>query len=607
MPRRKGCAYFYPAKRAGNGPLFRRSCGILSDNPSVCLLYRVTAGIIMTAVICSVPCSAASGQGTRVVINEVYYDHPGSDAGMEFVELCNISRERVNLAGSKIHFIDGRTSDLRIYYEFKSDVYLESNGILLVGGVDCHPLPPYTAECVLQNGPDAVRFISEDLGRDLVGYGNLSDASLYESEPAEDVEAGYSLARKPDGTDRGNNALDFVAALPTPGRKNFFCRDLGFSISEENLFPCEGSEFQIKIRIVNHGLEPVWGPVGVVLGTGFGIEENYYREVLSDRRLEAEEWIEVMVDVQTAGFSDSMELKGWLAGGIDEYAHNDIDSTVFYLSPFDVVINEIMYRPLEGRSEWVELYNSGCGVIDLKGWTINDAAGGGGMITEENLFLSAGDYHILARYPDDLVEEYGALLDEKQVTGVLGGWPVLNDGGNERNPERITLRESSGKITEQVEYQDMLEDERGISLERFSPLACSSIEGGLWHRCSNKAGTTCGRVNSVYQDGESSREEVLISPNPFSAEKDERVVISGRLRKAESGFLVRVYNIDGVEVARVFGERGGARSYSCSWDGSDSSGRTVETGLYIFAVQYFGKGGLVCRVEKRCLAVWNTF
>jgi len=598
------------SKRWSGTPSLRRYLRIPTEYSRLrplLFLLRSIAGIGAAAVVCSAACSRLCGQENRVVINEVYYDHPGPDRGMEFVELYNLSRDSVNLSGSRIHFIDGRTSGSKVYFEFRSDVYLESKGILLVGGAGLVPLPAYIGECVLQNGPDAVEFISEDLGMDLAGYGELSDSDLYESEPAEDVEAGYSLARKPDGVDRDDNAWDFVAALPTPGRRNFFSRDLGLSISEEELFPCEGSEARIEILIVNHGLEPFSGKVCLDLSSGYGMGKNYYRKVLEDCVLGEEEQIAVMATINTAGFSDSVKIKGWLAAGSDEFSGNDSDSADFYLSPYDLVINEIMYRPLKDCSEWVELYNSGSGVINLKGWTIADEAGGGGVIAEEDMFLYSGDYRILARYPGALMEEYGDYLDEWRITGVQGGWPVLNDGVSSEDPEIITLRESSGRITERVEYHDMLEDERGRSLERYSPLACSSIEGGLWHRCSDRAGETCGRVNSVYQEEASSRTGIRIYPNPFSVKEDERVVISGRLRESENGFLVRVYDIEGVEVARVFGEMGGARNYSCSWNGVDSSGRAVETGLYIFAVQYFGKGGSVCRVEKKCLAVSNIF
>jgi hypothetical protein len=158
-------------------------------------------------------------------------------------------------------------------------------------------------------------------------------------------------------------------------------------------------------------------------------------------------------------------------------------------------------------------------------------------------------------------------------------------------------------VIEKIEYHDMLEGARGRSIERFSPFVCSSIEGGLWHTCSHETGSTPGTANSVFNGVLGINDKFTISPNPFSPARDKEVVISGKARTRDTGFLVRIFNMEGMEIVSLAGEKNGANYFSFLWDGLDSNGGMVVTGLYICVVEYYGLGGGVCRREKGCLAV----
>ena len=75
--------------------------------------------------------------------------------------------------------------------------------------------------------------------------------------------------------------------------------------------------------------------------------------------------------------------------------------------------------------------------------------------------------------------------------------------------------------------------------------------------------------------------------------------------RGETGLLVRVFDIDGREIARLFGEENGARAFSCEWDGRADDGEELPTGLYICVVEFVTQGGGVCRREKRCIALYR--
>ena len=77
----------------------------------------------------------------------------------------------------------------------------------------------------------------------------------------------------------------------------------------------------------------------------------------------------------------------------------------------------------------------------------------------------------------------------------------------------------------------------------------------------------------------------------------------GSARSGETGFRVRIFDMSGAEVKRIYAENGGAPSFSCRWDGRAKDGSMARTGLYVCLVEYVRTGGGVCRKEKTCIAV----
>lgn len=555
------------------------------------------------------PGSAVAG----LVINEIYYDHPGLDSGTEYVEIFNNTSRSINLYGIRIEFADGRTGNCRLFYEFGPGDYIEPDKRLLIGGDSSGTFSPL---CVLENGPDAVVLRDSNMMLDLVGYGELQYPGLFESVPAPDVKAGLSLSRKPDGEDTDNNMHDFVPAIPSPGSVNFYRRDIGISVLSERHLPCRGGSLDLSLMIYNNGLEPFTGSLEIVLVKG-----DYCNHIQLES-LEPEGSMPVQVDVALDPSLSSLELIPFIRGDTGDYAVNDTTVLSVLTSPGSIVINEIMYRPRTGSCEWIELFNGGKRRVNIRDWSISDANKREATITEQDTWIDPDSYLILAQYPEKLIEsmESGIPAVKCDITsnnsyicdsaggpvlrimGVYGGWPVLNDYPGYSSREAVTLVDGRGRIAEQVKYIDLLEGERGRSIERYSPRVCSSAPGGLWHRSASPDGSTPGAVNSV---SGSITGSLSVSPNPFFINRDNQVEISGRLCGAE-GFLVRIYSLAGMEVARVFGEKRGAEHYSSFWNGCDSIGNPVGTGLYICVAEYLSEGGSVVRREKKCIAVSSS-
>ncbi len=536
----------------------------------------------------------------QVVINELYYDHVGRDEGWEFVELYNTGTNACDLSDIRIDFVDGRTGRSRTVWSATDGLSLDPHRHLLIAGDSLFPPDGLRMEGSLENGPDAIRLASPQGVIDVVGYGALELVDLFETEPAPDVEPGWSLSRKPDGYDSDMNRIDFVSASPSPGGRNFFRYDLCVSVLEASFLPCKGFPVPLTVRITNTGLETYMGFGVIVASTITDATVCTVEEVPRYIELDPSD-IDSLEILLSSPLLPSFEIYVFLRDYMDENPSNDTISVSVHSSPGPIVVNEVMYRPHIGGSEWLELKNTGSIPRNLRSWLLSDATCTRRLISHEDVWIEPGGFLILAQHPETFsVNEHDC---GSPVTGIQGGWPSLNDKDSGSRADVIELYDEDGVMVERVAYRDMLGDERGRSLERFSETVCSSDPRGVWHRCAASSGSTPGMDNSVHTVVIPAGTAVTVSPNPFHPVRDRLAVISGSLREWESGFLVRIFDLSGIEVTRLFGEEGGARIFSCRWNGRSQGGSAIPPGLYVCLVEFVRMGGAVCRREKLCIVV----
>ena len=76
------------------------------------------------------------------------------------------------------------------------------------------------ANADLQNGPDSVQLLDGETVIDALAYGDFEqpDFAAGEGTPTPEVREGQSLSRDSAHRDTGDNATDFRAGPPSPGR-----------------------------------------------------------------------------------------------------------------------------------------------------------------------------------------------------------------------------------------------------------------------------------------------------------------------------------------------------------------------------------------------------
>lgn len=172
--------------------------------------------------VCNAQCEL---EFTALVINEIYYDSPGNDAG-SFIELAG--PPNASLDGYRLRFVngaggteytaalklDGRTIGASGYFVVAQDVTV---------AVPAGTTSMISGKANLQNGPDSVQLVQGSTVVDAIAYGDFGTSYIPagEGQPAGDPGGTVqSLARLPNGADTGDNATDLGVAAPTPGAKN---------------------------------------------------------------------------------------------------------------------------------------------------------------------------------------------------------------------------------------------------------------------------------------------------------------------------------------------------------------------------------------------------
>jgi len=249
-----------------------------------------------------------------------------------------------------------------------------------------------------------------------------------------------------------------------------------------------------------------------------------------------------------------------------------------------VVINEIMPKPFVA-GEWVELYNESADRVNLKGWSIIDAAGNEGLLDTVDIFLSSGEFLIAAKDSETVVNLN--LEPSIQILIPQGWFPMNNDG------DRLTLRNEDRISVDEIVYSSIAGRVAGRSWERINPSAPGTDENN-WGPCAEIAGHTAGKQNSISTTPIAGA-SVKVDPNPFNPYQGESAQIIFNLPVPTARITVEVYDVLGRKVRRIAGNiPAGPRSPDLYWNGRNDSGSLMPIGRYIIFIQAVdNRGGKV--------------
>ena len=536
--------------------------------------------------------------GASVVVNEVYYDAPGSDTGYEFVELHNPTPSSVSLQGFRLEAGNGAgPGRWRLLWEGTEQDVLPPGARLTLGEHLLLPPPDRVLVLALENGPDAVRIVAPDGAQDVVGYGDLTYAEYFEGRPAPDLPAGASLGRSPDGRDTGDNAADFLSlSPPTPGSANRpeidgVLTPLGIVLERARIRLGESS--LVSARATNGGLalldgsELRWG-LWVAALPEFppppGLEES---GAAFDSLVQADHALDpvapgdtIPIRVQWTPPSDGVyRLRLKLLVAEDGVAGNDAAEAPLRVGAGPVELSEIQYAPDTGEPEWVEVRCRASTAVDLSRFRLRDAAG-----TEARVFPAVP----LFAEPESLwiwTEDAAAFraahphLDPARVVTLLP-WPRLNNeaGGNEF-ADRVQVRDDRGVLSDEMTYGGG--SLAGHTLERRD-VNGPAEDTWNWGRSALPGGTPMA-TNSVAL-GTALGGLELSSPRWSRSSMPGGLTVTYRLGWIAAQVDLRIVDLQGRRRRQLRSGPSESRS-AVEWDGDDDAGRPLSAGPYLVALE----------------------
>lgn len=173
---------------------------------------------------------------SNVIISEVLYDPALNQKGGEAIELFNPTNNSIDLSN---YIIKTKSSDkdatipnntmllpyqfyliADINYSFKKDNETFVNA-------------DHEEDITLANSAGGIALISDNIVIDSVGWGNLNETDLFETQTANKGTKGFSLQRKNLFNDTNNNFVDFEYQLPSLMNSSFLIDIDSYILDEE--------------------------------------------------------------------------------------------------------------------------------------------------------------------------------------------------------------------------------------------------------------------------------------------------------------------------------------------------------------------------------------
>ncbi|MGV3502133.1 MAG: lamin tail domain-containing protein [Adhaeribacter sp.] len=276
----------------------------------------------------------------------------------------------------------------------------------------------------------------------------------------------------------------------------------------------------------------------------------------------------------------------------------------------EVVINEILFNPLPGGVDFVELVNRSPKYIDLKDWQLAAEKPDGSLeaapISRESFVLAPQQYLALSTRPDIVRQHYVHSPPEAFLT--LPALPALADAAG-----TVLLRGTGGQLIDRLAYHEdmhfaLLEDRNGVSLERIRLEDDSSQSN--WHSAASTAGfATPGYRNSQLFDAPGGPGVFVVEPNPFTPDGDgDRDFTTINYQPGGTGFMasITIYDAEGREIRRLVKNELLASRGFFQWDGLNERGQKAAIGYYVLFIELYKPGGGV-KVYKQTVALGTRF
>ena len=505
-----------------------------------------------------------------IVINEIMYDPDGVDTGFEWIELYNNGDNVVDLNN---WVLSKAGSSFETIFVFEANLIQPYSYFLI--GEEFVPNTDLIETLVFQNGgtaTDGIQLVSPDgLYSDTVLYDSPNSNNLPDDldNPAinfaPDVSSGNSLARKQDGVDSNNCEIDFFECENlTPNEANLYPTDLAIYFTnivlENDVYWLETTIWNLSTANVDNltATLEIWLNDHIV---------NTY--LLPEIFAEYSIFVKYKIDQIETGYNTITTAVNY---PFDNYLDNNFVSESILLGNSPIIINEIMFKPLESNQEWLEIFNRTNCAYRVDNLQIIDTAGGIISVCDT---IQLVDFLVICEDKNKLLNSYPNVNSDKVIEAEY--WTSLNN-----TDESLKLIDNFNTKLDSIFYSgDNCED--NISIERVNPYL-PSFEENWGPSVANLGATPCEK-NSIFVEILPPSSKLSVNPNPFSSQSGIPTVISFKLPEIISTVTIRIFDLKGRLVKTILNQALQACDGNIIWNGSDNDGFNLPIGIYIILLE----------------------
>jgi hypothetical protein len=269
----------------------------------------------------------------------------------------------------------------------------------------------------------------------------------------------------------------------------------------------------------------------------------------------------------------------------------------------EIIINEVLFNPTSGISDFVEIYNNSSKVINLKNWTLanidNDTIANPKIISGADMLLQPGEYYAFTTDKPALVNYYAQAMASRVVE--ISSLPsYANDSGT------VILISSNNLSIDRFSYMEsmqfpLLNSVEGVSLERMD-FNRETSDPGNWHSAAEQVGfATPGYQNSQFSPNAGGDDELSMSPDIFSPDNDGyQDVINFTYEFSETGYVgnFTIYDAKGREMRKLVRNELLSTKGTFTWNGITDKNEKAQVGIYVIYFEYYNLQGKVKKIKK---------
>ncbi|TNF24339.1 MAG: hypothetical protein EP314_08030 [Bacteroidetes bacterium] len=277
------------------------------------------------------------------------------------------------------------------------------------------------------------------------------------------------------------------------------------------------------------------------------------------------------------------------------------DSIRTFLLPFDadsgeLVINEVLFNPFTGGSDYVEIANRTDRPLNLKGWLLANYDQEEGIsnlrkIIDRNFSVAPFGYALITEDTINVMTNY--------IQHGIGNFIEMDMPSYNNDSGTVYLLRLDSTVAERFAYTEdmhfpLLSDVDGVSLERLD-VNRPVNDMGNWHSAAETVGFgTPGLENSQFYPTAQAVGEVSMDPEIFSPDNDGyNDVLNINYSFIAPGFVgtVRIFDANGRPVRNLATNELLATTGTFTWDGTTDKGEKARIGMYIILFEAFSQAG----------------